>query len=137
MTIAPLLLFNNCVEYVPIKNVTRMVPALVRGVYALYMEDKQGNMNCVYVGMASIGKTQGAGARLLDHANKKSGQWTHCSVFEAWDNLSDLQIRELEGIIRHIYAKDKNTNRLCKQKTYKPISRICRKNRNDWLGHPS
>ena len=33
-----------------------MIPGLVRGIYALYMEESTGKMNCVYVGMAPIGK---------------------------------------------------------------------------------
>jgi hypothetical protein len=137
MTIAPLFLFKNCVEYVPIKDITKMIPKLARGIYTLYTEDKKGRMNCVYVGMAPIGKNSGAGARLLKHIKNKSGLWTHCSVFEAWDNISNAQIRELEGIIRHIYANDMHTNRLNRQKIYKPISRIRRKNRTNWQGHPS
>ena len=39
----------------------------------------------VYVGMAAKG---GIRPRLRSHKRKKEGLWTHCSVFEVWDNIS-------------------------------------------------
>ena len=47
--------------------------------------------------------------------------WTHCSVYEVWDNITQEQVEELEGLFRHIYRKDIAANQLNAQKAYKPL----------------
>jgi hypothetical protein len=76
----------------------------------------------VYVGMARAGMR----GRLRAHIrSKRRGKlWTHFSVFEVWDNIWDDEIAELEGILRHIYRKDTQTNRLNRQRGFKALRRI-------------
>ncbi|GAF97179.1 unnamed protein product, partial [marine sediment metagenome] len=32
--------------------------------------------------------------------------WTHFSIFEVWENITENEIKELEGLFRQIYRKD-------------------------------
>jgi hypothetical protein len=43
-------------------------------------------------------------ARVTRHARKfKKGTLTHFSLFEVWDNVTEAEVRELEGLLRHIF----------------------------------
>jgi len=58
----------------------------MRGIYVLYQyRPRVNHYDVVYVGMAAKG---GIRPRLRSHKRKKEGLWTHCSVFEVWDNIS-------------------------------------------------
>ncbi|WP_163369598.1 GIY-YIG nuclease family protein [Endozoicomonas acroporae] len=125
-------LIKSALEYRPItdldesKTSMQPVPKGLRGIYALYR--KQGkHYNVVYVGMSSEGKLR---KRLFSHKRNRDGEWTHFSYFEVWDNISDQEIKELEGLFRQIYRFDERANRLNVQQTFKPLNRILRSTEN-------
>ena len=89
-------------------------------------------MNVVYIGMGGRGDSSGVKGRLRKHLKQKGGLWTHCSVFEVWDNITDSQVAELEALFRHVYARDERANALNVQKTSALIAKIRRKPKN-WL----
>jgi hypothetical protein len=55
---------------------------------------------------------------------KKVELWTHFSVFKVWDNISDDEIKELEGLFRHIYRKDSRANKLNVQRAFRQVKKI-------------
>jgi hypothetical protein len=130
MSDRPLFLFKNYVEHAPKAEIKNMVPGLVRGIYVLF-NDVRGKMNVVYIGRSAKGTSQGIGSRLINHASKKKG-WSHFSVFEVWDNMSDLAIEELEALILHIYARDGSANKLNIQRRSKLFQRIRRADHSAW-----
>jgi hypothetical protein len=79
-------------------DITKTVPAGVRGVYVLYDCPDRNHMNVVYVGM-SRGEKYTIGSRLLVHKSKKANLWTHFSLYEVWDNITSAQVEELEGFL--------------------------------------
>lgn len=86
-------------------------------------------MNVVYIGM-SRGIDFGVGSWLLTHVKRKSGLWTHFSVYEVWDNITETQVEELEGLFRYVYARDKRANELNKQRRSKIIAGVsCKLNK--------
>jgi hypothetical protein len=85
----------------------------------------------VYVGMGR-GKV-GVRSRLRAHMRHKGDLWTHFSVFEVWENIRDEEIAELEGLFRHLYQYDSKANSLNKQKGYRPMNRITRRSKKEWL----
>jgi len=58
--------------------------------------------------------------------------WTHFSIYEVWDNIREEEIRELEGIFRHIYRLNSRANRLNKQRTFKKLKKIQDNNLKNW-----
>ena len=104
------------------------LPARMRGIYVLYQQGEDKTMNVVYVGMAR-GDYSGAKGRLIQHKKNKADLWTHCSVFEVWDNIFPQQVEELEGLFRHLYRRDENANKLNKQKAYAPLGKLRRETR--------
>ena len=114
-------LIKRFAEFVD-KQQIKFVPRRLRGVYVLYNHRRKSGKDkyyVVYVGMAAAGHRSGIRGRLSSHARKKSGLWTHFSVFEVWDNITVEQIAELEGLFRHIYRKDSRANRLNVQRGFK------------------
>ena len=106
------LLFKNFYEYLPIERALEL-PQKMRGLYVLYMTDGKNGMSIVYVGMTD----SGAKGRILKHRfGKKEGLWTHCSVYEVWDNITQEQIAELEALFRHVLRKDSAASSLNVQK---------------------
>lgn len=126
MAHSPLRLIRQCVEYVPIDRAGEVKRGL-RGIYVLYRYRRprrsgaKGRYNVVYIGMA---RTGGIRFRLRRHRRSKTELWTHFSVFEVWPNIRDDEVRELEGLFRHLYKFDAEANKLNKQRGYKPISKI-------------
>ena len=123
---SPLRLICRSVEYLPIDQVGRLRPGL-RGIYVLYehtppaSRSAKGSYNVVYVGMARTGGIRG---RLRSHRHTKRQLWTHCSVFEVWDNIRDDEIAELEGLFRHLHRHDSAGATLTKQRGYKLLRRV-------------
>jgi len=121
-------------EFLPKEEINK-IPANTRGIYALLMKHKK-NYDVVYIGLAA-GVKAGICGRLRAHnRNKKKddGQplWTHFSIFEVHDNITNDEICELEGLFRHIYGQDTNANRLNKQVRYKKFKKISTKNLQNW-----
>ena len=85
-----------------------------------------GSYNVVYVGMAGAGQGGGIRRRLNSHKRNKPGLWTHFSVFEVWDNITEAEVAELEGLFRQIYSKDSRANRLNLQRSFKKLKRVPR-----------
>lgn len=146
-------LIKRCAELRPKDQVDR-VPRGLRGVYVLFeyhpYERKRKGRNpgrrkgrykgwfdVVYVGMAGVGHRAGARGRLKQHLKKKGRLWSHFSVFEVWDNIREDELRELEGILRHIYRFDTRANRLNVQRAYKKLAIVRNNQLKMWQTTPS
>jgi hypothetical protein len=133
MPISELRLIKHCVEFQD-KSYIKNIPLRTRGVYVLYKKRADKKMakgeafDVVYIGMAGGEKKAGIGGRLRAHERNpiKSRQWTHFSAFEVWDNIREEKVRELEGILRHIFRKDSHANKLGIQKSFKKLTKIRR-----------
>lgn len=128
MPISPLRLVRNSVEYCSRKDIVD-VPRRVRGIYVLYKyRHHYDAYNVVYVGMAG-GENAGVRGRLYSHARHKGDAWSHFSVYQVWDNIREEEVRELEGLFRHIYRYDHKANKLNKQRGFKRLNQV----RRDWF----
>jgi hypothetical protein len=112
-------------DYLSVEDIPRL-PAGMRGIYVLYCRvaparGRRERFDVVYVGMATRGGIRG---RLRSHGRSKRDLWTHCSVFEVWDNIRDDEIAELEGLFRHLYRHDSAASALNKQRSFKPMKRV-------------
>ena len=117
---------RTCAEHLPEDRVLDL-PRGLRGIYVLYKSQagrsRKKNFEVVYIGMAWAG-SGGIRTRLRKHRRSKHGQWTHFSVFEVWDNIRDEEIRELEGLFRHIYKRDSRANTLNAARGFKPLRKL-------------
>lgn len=121
-------LVKSSVEFVEKRNVGKLKSGL-RGIYVLYNKiPKSDAYDVVYVGMSAMENAEGIRFRLRSHrrSKKKSPMWTHFSVFQVWDNITDNEIRELEGLFRHIYRKDSNANVLNSQRGFGKLRQIAK-----------
>jgi hypothetical protein len=121
-------LIRQCAEYIPQQHVLK-VPGGVRGVYVLYRRVRNprsttANYDVVYVGMGGLGEHGGIRSRLRRHRRTKRGVWTHFSIFEVWDNIRDEEIRELEGLFRHIYRHDSQATSLNKARSFRALRKL-------------
>ena len=117
-------LIKTALEYRHIDDLPHVSQGL-RGIYALYK--KNGcSYDVVYVGMSGKGADGKIRKRLYSHKRKRAGDWTHFSYYEVWDNITDIEIQELEGILRQLYQFDTRSNALNIQQTYKPLLRVRR-----------
>ena len=135
MPVSDLRLIKNSVEYLS-KDELHKIPKHTRGIYVLYkrrgrVRAESHHYDFVYVGIGR-GKI-GVKARLGAHRRHKGDLWTHFSVFEVWENIRDEEIAELEGLFRHLYQYDSKANSLNKQKGYRPLNRITRRTKKEWL----
>lgn len=124
MPLAPTRWIKQLVEFRP-KEEIDLVPRGTRGIYVLFRLRRRHygeRYDVVYVGLSKTGVR----ARLRSHrkSRRKGSIWTHFSVFEVWDNVSDAEIGELEGIFRHVYRKDSKANMLNVQKTHRPLKKV-------------
>jgi hypothetical protein len=118
-----------CAQWRP-KSDIGLVPHGTRGVYALlHHRPKVDKFDVVYIGMAPRG---GMRSRLASHAKSVSKIWSHFSIFRVWDNISELEVSELEGLFREIYRKDKKANRFNKQRKYKKLQNVREDNLEKW-----
>ncbi|HLY62930.1 MAG TPA: GIY-YIG nuclease family protein [Terriglobia bacterium] len=124
MPIAPLRLIKQCIEWRKFeKEEVKKVPKNTRGIYVLFKENTPKIYDVMYIGMAGA-DTAGINARLGRHLNSEAkNQCTHFSVFEVHDNIREEEIRELEGILRHIFRKDSRVNSMASQKGYDTLRR--------------
>ncbi len=113
-------LIKTALEYRP-KREVEGIPRDLRGIYSLYK--KRGAFyDLVYVGMS--GRNGRIRARLKKHLDSKATEWTHFSYYEVWDNISDAEISELEGLFRQLYRFDRKANRLNKQVTHRALVNV-------------
>jgi hypothetical protein len=120
MPSAPCLFIKRIAEFVP-QDQWNNVPDNTRGIYALLQKNGRKHFDVVYIGM-SAGEKAGTYSRLKNHI--KRIDWTHFTVFEVHDNVTDREIRELEGLFRHIYRRDSIANKHNKQLCHKPFSKV-------------
>jgi hypothetical protein len=125
---APLKLVKRCQEWIPQSEIGKLEPG-IRGLYVLFRRRKsrrrpEPNFNVVYVGLAGLGVNSSIRGRLKSHRRKKGRLWSHCSLFEVHDNVTPDELRELEGLFRHIYRHDAKANRLNKQKGFKRLRSV-------------
>lgn len=125
---APLRLIKACHEKITQAETSRLRRGL-RGIYVLFEHTFSrgrtgGYFNVVYVGLAGLKANAGIHRRLRTHRKRKGKYWTHCSVFEVHDNVTADEIRELEGLFRHIYRADAQASRLNKQRGFRKLRAI-------------
>lgn len=129
---SPLRLIKRCAEYISLGDVDRL-PRGLRGIYVLYRyRRKVKKYDVVYVGMTHAGGRGGIRSRLIRHRQRKAGLWSHCSIYEVWDNIREDEVAELEGLFRHIYRRDSRANKLNKQKGYRKLRQVRSKQYWDW-----
>jgi hypothetical protein len=80
------------------------------------------------------GLKSGIAGRLRSHARseRKKELWTHFSVFEVWDNITETEVAELEGLFRHIYRKDTRANRVNRQRSFKKLRTVRENQLRKW-----
>ncbi|MFC1840857.1 GIY-YIG nuclease family protein [Thermodesulfobacteriota bacterium] len=128
---SPLRLIKRCAEYIEVKDVNK-VPKGLRGIYVLYYyRPRLDKYDVVYVGITLTGKG-GIRGRVRGHRKWKEGLWTHCSIFEVWDNVRDDEIIELEGLFRHIYKRDSRANKLNVQRGFRKMRMVRDKKFWEW-----
>ena len=141
MSVSELKLIKRCVEFCDIDQI-RHIPPKTRGIYVLFNKRRKLNArtkkwkdkyDVVYIGMARGTKT-GAHSRLSAHrrSKRKQDKWTHFSLFEVWDNITQSEVAELEGLFRHIYRKDTRANSLNVQRGFKKLKKIGKEKLRDW-----
>ena len=131
MPISPLRLIKNSVEYCTRKEIID-VPRLTRGIYVLYKYRRHYDaFNVVYVGMAGA-ENASIRRRLNSHLKSKGDLWTHFSVYQVWDNIREEEVKELEGLFRHIYRYDHKANKLNKQRGLNALDLIRSDTFEDW-----
>ena len=132
-------LIKRCIEFCEIDQI-REIPGNTRGIYVLFNRKRRFNKlsrkwrdkyDVVYIGMAR-GRRSGAHSRLIAHRKSKEGRWTHFSIFEVWDNITEAEVAELEGLFRHIYRKDTRANPLNEQRGFKKLKKIGKMRLTDW-----
>jgi hypothetical protein len=111
------------------------LPRGTRGIYALLnrvMRSGAEKYDVVYIGMAR--GTSGVRGRLRSHerSKRKGKLWSHFSVFEVWDNITEDEIIELEGLFRHIYRKDTQANRVNRQRSFKKLRPVKKNRLSNW-----
>lgn len=114
-------LIQYCIERRPQQEVDDIPFGLnLRGIYAL-LKKEELSYNVVYIGIS----TSDIRGRLRSHKNdKKKKGWTHFSFFKVWPNITDEEIRELEGLFLHIYSKDSRAQVFNEQRTKRVLRKI-------------
>jgi hypothetical protein len=111
------------------------IPDNTRGIYVLLRKVARNEFDVVYVGMTGAGMW----SRIKSHRKNKRLKWTHFTVFEVHDNITDSEIKEIEGLIRHIYRKDSRANRLKRanrlniQLRHRPFLKVQQNNFQKWV----
>lgn|SRR5262249_7597984 len=130
MPISELRFIKRCAEFCS-KDQIRNIPRNTRGIYVLLCKrPRLDKYDVLYIGMAR-GERAGVGGRLRSHRRKKS-EWTHFSVYEVWDNITEAEVAELEGLFRHIYRKDTKANRINRQRGFKKLRKVKNNNLRNW-----
>ncbi len=118
----PLRLIEQQLEFIAKADIDT-IPKGLRGIYVLYRTVDSGTKNrphrhVVYVGMSA----SGIRGRLRSHRKHKDALWDACSIFVVWPNVREEEIRELEGILRHISRFDPDAQQLNAQGAYKKLA---------------
>ena len=121
---------KSALEYRPIEDID-IIPKGLRGIYALYMKDGR-NYELVYIGMSGREANGRIRNRIYQHKRKKVAEWTHFSYYEVWDNVTEIEIRELEGLFRQLYRFSSSANSLNRQQTHKPLLAVRRRTEKEF-----
>ena len=123
-------LIQRCAEFMPRTDYQRL-PAYRRGIYVLYRKRparrSKLRYDVLYVGMADSSMRR----RLRSHARHKEA-WTHFSAYEVWPNITKEEIRELEGLFRHLYRYDGRASVLNVQRGFKAVKSIREQDLAKW-----
>ena len=112
---------QKCAQWVK-KERWGLVPKGTRGIYALLQfRPSTKTYDVVYIGMAPRSGIRG---RLMGHYKDKKKTWSHFSIFKVWENISENEVQEIEGLFREIYSKDTKANLFNKQKKYKKFLKV-------------
>ncbi len=102
-----------------------IIPPWTRGIYVLFKyRPRLEKYDVVYIGMAAGIKAASIRGRLRVHKRRKGKLWTHFSAFEVWDNIREEEVKELEGLFRHLYRKDTKANSLNQQRAFKKLTKV-------------
>ncbi|SRR5712691_8731956 len=126
---SPTRLIERCAQWLP-KESAKLVPRGTRGIYGLlHFRPRLGKYDVVYIGM---GARSGIRSRLKSHLKSQTKVWSHFSIFKVWENISEDEVEELEGLFREIYRKDKRANRFNKQKKFQKIQMVREDDLRKW-----
>lgn len=117
-------LVQYCVERLRREDLYNIPSGLsLRGIYVLF-NNKDKFYNVVYIGISTVSiKT-----RLAEHNKSPKKAWTHFSFYKVWPNITNEEIKELEGLFLRIYRKDSQAQKYNKQKGFSPLSKVKIKN---------
>ena len=120
--VEPLRLIEQQLEFIAKADIDT-IPRGMRGIYVLYRTadssiPRRPHRHVVYVGMSA----SGIRGRLRSHRKHKDELWDTCSIFVVWPNVREEEIRELEGILRHISRYDPDAQQLNAQGAYKKLA---------------
>jgi len=124
-------IIRRCAEFLPREKLDE-VPRKTRGIYALLRRKSRKRYDVVYVGMA-CGR-RGIRGRLKKHSRskRKGKRWTHFSLYQVRKRIGEREIKELEGLLRHIYRKDTRVNILNLQRGFKKLKKVRVNDLNKW-----
>lgn len=136
MSVALLRLIKQSIEWRPFtREEVGCIPGNTRGIYVLSQSKKRDIYNVMYIGMSGAPRA-GVRGRLRGHlrSRTKSKFCTHFSIFEVHDNVLEDEVKELEGILRHIFRKDSRVNQLAGQTAYGKLKsrKVRRKRWDQW-----
>jgi len=132
MPVSELRWIKRCAELKTKREVDH-IPGYTRGIYVLLKyRPKLKTYDVVYIGMGGTGPSTGIKSRIKSHLKTKRGLWTHFSIFEVWDNIQNEEVKELEGLFRHIYRKDTRANRFNIQGSFAKLRRVRINNFDNW-----
>jgi hypothetical protein len=127
MPASDLKLIRWCAEFIP-REQRKLIPHNTRGIYALLEQTGRNQFRVVYIGMAARPNASVRGRLRRHEKGRKKKRWTHFSVFAVWENVTQAEVAELEGLARHIYRKEKRANWLNRQRSFKKLSKVRVKN---------
>jgi hypothetical protein len=96
------------------------------------LNNAKDKFDVVYIGMSGRGVVSGIHGRLYNHNKSKLLKWTHFTLFEVHDNVTNAEIKELEGLILCIYRKDSRANKHNVQLRYKPFREVLENKFSKW-----
>ena len=127
-------LIKNALEYIPKEDAATRIPKGTRGIYVLYKRKGSKSADSHHFDFVYIGLSERSiRGRVNDHVKTKGKLWTHFSFFEVWNNISDDEIKELEGLFRHLYRYDSKANALNEQKGYGDLTKVRKRSEREWL----
>src|SRR5439155_24975229 len=80
--------------------------------------------NNVYVGIGELEEQGSKRSRLRKHRRTKEGIWTHFSLYQVWNNIRDDELRELQGLFRHIYRRDAQASPLNVARSFRALRKL-------------